>query len=303
MNSFYFEYSYFLISIPIYIFIIIYFTQKEQSYYIPNIVDTLKATKKHKSIKNILKHFSVIFAILALSSPIQIQHQIDKNKHTLEIVLNIDTSGSMSLNGLNELDYNQTRLDVVKSVVKDFIHKRKKDTIGLVVFGNRSSVASPLSYNNEVTLNIIKKLTIGVVGKSTALIDSIVQATQLLKNGFSSSKLIILLSDGDDTASKVPLEIALSIAKKEKIKIYTIAIGESNNNLLELISRESGAKSFIATNKKDLQKVYKSITQLEATTHNIKKIKIIHYLYKYPLYLALLCIFIIAILVRKNEEL
>lgn len=302
MNSFQFEYSYFLILIPIYTFIVFYFKVKEQSYYIPNIIGVIPSAKKQKKIKNLLKYFIIISAIISLASPIEIKHPIDKSRHTLEIVLSIDTSGSMSLNGLNELDYNQTRLDVVKDVVKKFIDKRKKDRIGLVVFGDKSSVASPLSYNNEVPLNIVDKITIGIVGKSTALIDSIVQATKLLKNGFSSSKLIILLSDGDDTASKVPLEVALKIAKKYKIKIYTISIGESNNNLLGLISKESGAKSFIATNQKDLKEVYTSIAELEATTFNSKKVKTIDYLYKYPLFFSLFCMLILTFLVKKSEE-
>lgn len=302
MSVFEFEYPYIFIFIFIYTFIVFYFKQKQQSYFIPNIVNHFPSIKRKKEFKNILKHLIVISAIVALASPIKTESIIDKNRHILDIVLNIDTSGSMSLKGLNQQDYNKTRLDVVKNVVKDFINRRQKDKIGLVVFGDKSSVASTLSDDKRAILSIVNKIQIGVVGKSTSLIDSIVQSTNLLKNSFSSSKLIILLSDGDDTASKVPLKIALKIAKKYNIKVYTVSIGESNNNLLNIISKKSSAKSFIATDAKDLKEVYKSITKLEATTHNKKKIKIIHYYYNYVLYFTIFCALLLALLFKQSKD-
>ena len=301
MSGFSFEYPALLLLIPLYTLTIFALKKKEQAYFIPHILQRVSTTQKRGNLRNILKHFTLFSLIIALASPIKTEHPIDKERHTQDIVLSIDTSGSMSLVGLNPNDYKQTRLDVVQSVVKAFIKKRAKDRIGLVVFGDSSSVALPLSEDQESILSVVDKITIGILGKSTALIDSIVSASSLLKNSFSSSKIIILLSDGDDTASRVPLETALKIAKKYKIKIYTIAIGESNNNLLQLISKESGARSFTASNQNDLQEVYRSITALEAATHNSNRITLVHYYYNYPLYSALFLALLLAFVARKDE--
>ncbi len=226
--------------------------------------------------------------MISLASPTLIKQIPDDTQHSLDIVLSLDTSGSMSLNGFNEFDYNQSRWSVVQDVASDFIKKRTKDRIAMVIFGDTSAIVSPLSYDNTSPLSTLQNISIGLVGRSTALIDSLATATSLLQYSLNSSKLIILLSDGDDTASKLPLEIVLTLLQKHHIKVYTIAIGESNNNLLQLISSKTNAKSFIANNKKDLNEVYKEISLLEASTHKLSTIRVIEYLYCYPLFLLLL---------------
>jgi Ca-activated chloride channel family protein len=208
----------------------------------------------------------------------------------------------MSLNGFNELDYNQSRWSVVQDVAADFIKKRTKDRIAMVIFGDTSAIASPLSYDNTSPLSTLQNISIGLVGRSTALIDSLATATSLLENSLSSSRIVILLSDGDDTASKIPLEIVLNLLQKFHIKVYTIAIGESNNNLLELISTKTKAKSFVANNKKDLSQVYKEISSLEVNTHKLSTITVIEYFYFYPLFLSLLFALLLAYKSRKSEK-
>jgi len=302
VNNFQFEYPFVLVFFLLYLVITFAFKRKEQTYFIPNFVGVLPSIKRKKDVRRSLKIFIILLSIIDLASPIQKYKTIDTTLHTLDIILSLDTSGSMSLVGLNPLDYNQTRLDVVKNVVKDFLKTRQKDRIGLVVFGNRSAVVSPLSFHSKSLLNSLNKITTGIVGKSTALIDSLVQASKLLKHSSSSSKIIILLSDGDDTASKVPLAVALNIAQKQNIKIYTIAIGESNNNLLKIISQESGAKSFVASNTQNLKEIYNTITALEATTHNQKKITNLRYLYHYPLILSLFLLLVLMFLQTKTQH-
>ncbi|SFV50397.1 BatA (Bacteroides aerotolerance operon) [hydrothermal vent metagenome] len=243
----------------------------------------------------------LITLLTSLASPILIKQIPDNTQHTLDIVLSLDTSGSMSLNGFNELDYNQSRWSVVQEVASDFIKERSKDRIAMVVFGDTSAIASPLSYDNASPLSTLQNIRIGLVGRSTALIDSLATATSLLEHSISSSRLIILLSDGDDTASKIPLEIVLKLLQKFHIKVYTIAIGESNNNLLQLISTQTNAKSFTANNKKDLKEVYKEISSIEASTHKLSTIRVIEYLYFYPLGLSLFFALLLAYKSRNSE--
>ncbi len=302
MSSYSFEYPYVLLLIFIFIIISLFFKQKTASYYIPNIITVIASKKKNSALNAVLKYFMLFTFVLSLSSPILTKEIPDNTQDTLDIVLSLDTSGSMSLNGFNELDYNQSRWSVVQDVASDFIKKRSKDRIGLVIFGDTSAIASPLSYDNGAPLSSIQNISIGIVGRSTALIDSLATATSLLQNSLSSSRLIILLSDGDDTTSKVPLEIVLKLLHKYHIKVYTIAIGESNNNLLELISKKTYAKSFVANNKKDLNEVYKEISLLQKDTHKRSSVKVIKYLYFYPLGLSLFLTLILALRSRKSEN-
>jgi len=302
MQGYSFEYPYVLVIIFIFIGLELLFKQKVASYYIPNVITQLASTKSSSLAKMALKYSIFCTFLLALASPILTKQLPDKTQHTLDIVLSLDTSGSMSLNGFNELDYKQSRWSVVQDVASDFIKERDKDRIGIVVFGDTSAVATPLSYDNSAPLSNIKNINIGVVGRSTALIDSLATATTLLKNSLSSSRLIILLSDGDDTASKIPLEIVLSLLKKYHVKVYTVAIGESNNNSLELISKKTDAKSFIANNKKDLNAVYKEISSLEADTYNRSSIEVIEYFYFYPLLLSLVLALLLVFKARKDEK-
>jgi len=302
MQHFNFEYPYLLLFLFAFIAVDIFFKPKEHSFYIPNILTHIAPLKQKNLLKYIIKYTILSTFLLSLASPIFTKEIVDKQNHALDIVLSLDTSGSMSLNGFNELDYNQSRWSVVSDVASDFIKRRSKDRIGLVIFGDKSAIASPLSYDINTSLDTINKIDIGLVGKSTALIDSLVSASSLLKNSLSSSKLIILLSDGDDTASKISPEIALKLLAKYHIKVYTIAIGESNNNLLELIASKSHAKSYVANNKKDLSSIYKEISSLEADTHMFSKKRVVEHLYTYPLLVSLLFLLLFLHMQRKSEK-
>jgi len=301
-NHFSFEHPYFLLLILLFIMASRYFKPVPTAYYMPHFSQTLIHSHKKEYLKSILKWIMLIFAVIALSTPVINKGTKSIKEDSIDIVLSLDTSGSMSTIGFNEQNFEQNRWEVVTEVVKDFIVARKNDRIGLVIFGDTTAVASPLSYDNEAQMNIIEQISIGVVGKSTALIDSIVTSIGLLKKSKSPSKVIILLSDGDDTASQVPLSIALKLAKKYQIKIYTVSIGESNNNMLQVISNENGAQSFMATNKEDLAQVYETINSLERSKTEHSKVKIVEHLYVYFLGLSLASALLLLLLVRKSED-
>lgn len=304
MNQLSLQEPYYLLFIPLFILLHFYFKPKRTSYYIPkHIYKHTKRQSKTRYLYTLLQWSVIILATIALASPTIKKSVKDTHKQSIDIVLSLDTSGSMSLYGFNENNYTQTRLQAVKEVVKSFIHTRKEERIGVVIFGDYSSVAAPLSYDYETPLDIIRQIDIGVVGKNTALIDSIASATELLKQSSAKSKVIILLSDGEDVGSKIPLEIALKFAKKYHIKVYTISIGESNNNILKLISKETGAKNFTATNKADLTEVYKSIDKLEKSQTETPSRQVTKQIYFYFLMLATLAALLMALLRFHKREL
>jgi Ca-activated chloride channel family protein len=304
MNYFHLQEPYFLLFIPIFIFLQYYFKPQKNTYFIPRHIYSCAHQKKTQSyLRLFLKWIMFISATIALAAPTLTKDVVITHKKSIDIVLNLDTSGSMSLYGFNEDKYEQTRLQAVQEVVKTFIKERKKDRIGIVIFGDYSAVATPPSYDYETPLAIVSQLKVGIIGKNTALIDSIATATELLKKSKSKSKVIILLSDGEDAGSKIPLEVVLEYAKQYHIKVYTVAIGKSNNNLLKLIAKETKAKNFTAANKNDLTEIYRSIDKLEKSNIQTTKVQETIQIYFYFLAIATAAAIYLALLGFKKREL
>ncbi len=300
-EDFSFERPYFLLLIVLFALSSKYFKPMPESYYIPYIVQYLPHVDKKKYIKLILKWAIFIFAIIALSTPVVERSIKTLNDASIDIVLSLDTSGSMSSVGFSEQDPDANRWEVVTALVKEFMSTRDKDRIALVIFGSSTAVVSPLSYDHEIQKDLLDNVNIGSVGRSTALIDSIFTSITLLKNTKSKSKIIILVSDGDDSMSKVPLAIVLKLAKKYDVKIYPISIGESNNNMLEYIANENGTKKFNAVNKEDLDDVYAKINSLQKVQLENNTIRIKEHIYFYFLAISLLSSFLLLFITRKEE--
>jgi len=229
--------------------------------------------------------FLIIFSILtALSNP-YIKKEIIQTNNGDDIVLTIDSSGSMA---------QFHKFEFVKEALNDFIKKRKNDKIGLVVFGTNAFIASPLTENKKFIGNVFNKMYVGIAGQNTAILDGLVQSIRLLKNSKAKTKIIILLTDGIDNSSKVSLDSVMKEIKKYNIKIYTIGVGgsdEVNFNLLAYLAKNSGGEVFQALSPNDILPIYKKIDSLEKSkiTH---KIIYKEYLYIYPLILAILLLLI-----------
>lgn len=289
LNLLSFTYPLFLLLLPLFILSALFFKQEKESYYIPHFYQLLPHVNKKHYVREILKWTMLTCMIFALSDPVITKKIKAVKSNAVDIVLALDTSGSMSTYGFNEKKYKQSRLNVVKEVVQNFITSRVKDRIGLVVFGTTAAIVSPLSFDKEAQKNIVGNINVGVLGKSTALIDGIVSSIQLLKNSKSKSKIIILLSDGEDSASKIPLAFALKLAKKYHIKIYTITIDKSYSDMMKVIANKNGAKNFEVQNKEDLVKVYKSIDSLEKSELEYNTLSVHEHIYFYFLIISLLC--------------
>jgi Ca-activated chloride channel family protein len=243
----------------------------------------------------------IVGIIMAIADPIVYQKSQSMKQESLDIVLAVDTSGSMSMYGFNPDSYEQTRLEVVKEVVGSFIAQRKNDRIGLVVFGTQSTIASPLSFDTQAQTSIIKGLEIGTLGKSTALVDAIISSVKLLKESQSPSKVLILLSDGEDSSSITPLPIALKLAKKYGIRIYTIIIDKTHSNMMKLIAKANHTQAYNPKDKSTLEKVYAEINRLEKAEVSYATILVPQHFYIYFLFLALFSALALWFL-QKNRE-
>ncbi len=252
-----------------------------------------------------LKWIGVVMLILALMSPVKDESYEIAPKQGYEIALILDASGSMEQRGFDMNDPMTTRFDVVKKIVRDFIQKRKSDNIGLVVFGAYSFIASPLTYDEHILSRIVSQLQIGMAGKYTALYEALAQGVNLLKTSKAKSKVAILLTDGDSTpgVDRIPLDVAVDLAKKEGIKVYPIGIGgsnEYNRAVLTKIAKETGGVAFGASSADELQAVYAKIDALEKSDIKNETFTYMQYYYFYPLFVGLISLMLYIYLRNKR---
>jgi Ca-activated chloride channel family protein len=275
------------------------------SLYFPHTAQFMQQSVSNSKSLFLLKWLTIVMLLVALMSPVKdVSYELDpKNGH--EIALILDSSQSMQERGFDATHPNLSRFDVVKEIVSDFIQKRKNDNLGIVVFGSYSFIASPLTYDTDILKQILSQLQIAMAGKYTALYESIAQGVNLLSHSKSHSKIAILLTDGYSTkgVDKIPLKVALEMAKKEGVKIYPIGIGragEYNTNVLLKIAKESGGVAFGASSAKELADVYKKIDAIESSKIQNESYTYLNYYYVYPLFLGFLS-FILYVYLRNKR--
>lgn len=235
-----------------------------------------------------LRLLSLSFLILALARP-QTGHEQSKQKtEGLDMMLVIDTSGSMRgmdfiINGKR-----QDRLSVAKEVLKKFIEARSDDRLGLTIFGSNAFAYVPLTLDHDVLTRYLDEVSIGMAGESTAIGDAIGIATNRLKDLDAKSKIMILLTDGSNQAGKIEPIDAAKAAKAMGVKIYSIGVGSKglvpvptqfgyqnvridlDEDLLNEIAKLTGGQYYRATDTETLTKIYQTIDELEKTEREIE---------------------------------
>ena len=278
---------------------------KLPSLYFPHANQFMKSSVSNSKTLFLLKWLGIVMMILALMSPVKDEPYELEPKDGYEIAMILDASQSMQAKGFDQSNPNLNRFDVVKEIVSDFVEQRKNDNIGLVVFGAYSFIASPLTYDEHILNRIVSQLQIGMAGKYTALYESLAQGVNLLKMTESKSKIAILLTDGFSTVGvdKIPLDVALDMAKKEKIKVYPIGIGmpnEYNQKVLLQIAEQTGGVAFGASSATQLIEIYKKIDELEKSEIKNESFTYLKYYYVYPLFIALISLMLYIYLRNKR---
>jgi Ca-activated chloride channel family protein len=163
------------------------------------------------------------------------------------------------------------RLVAVKSVLKEFAQGREHDRLGLILFGDAPYLQAPFTDDIATWQTLLNESDIGMTGQSTAFGDAIGLAISVFEQSDTKNRVLIVLTDGNDTASKVPPVDAAKVAAAHDIKIYTIAIGDPSAvgeemvdlAVLEEIANITQGQSFQALSSDELTRVYKDIDQLE----------------------------------------
>ena len=291
MSQFSFEYPLLLLILPLFIVCSLWCKERSRAIFFPHVKTLIIKDKNKISVLLLLKWASIIAAIIALASPVLTKNYTNVKKEGRDIVLVIDSSESMRKTGFDPKDSKRNKFDVVKEVVSDFIQKRKNDRIGMVVFADVAFIASPLTFEKDFLSKITEMQKLGMAGKRTAINDALVQSYNLMRQSKAKSKVVILLTDGKDNMSKVPLADVKHMIKKRDVKLYAIGIGGSRDydgKYLKALAKAGNGKVYAARSAAMLSNIYSEINKLEATKLDHKKIVEHTHLYSYPLFLAIL---------------
>jgi Ca-activated chloride channel family protein len=235
----------------------------------------------------LLRCLAIVIIAVAFARPQRGKEDSRITTEGIDIVLAVDTSGSMIA---EDLARGKNRLDVVKDVVRDFIEKRKNDRIGLVVYGEDAYTQCPLTLDYGVLLQFLDKCKIGMAGQnSTSIGDAIASSILRVRDTEAESKVIILLTDGRNNSGRIAPETAAEMARALGIKIYTIGAGtqgyapvpagrdpfgkiiyqrmrvDIDENLLQHIAGVTTGQYFRATDRKSLASIYDEIDEMEKT--------------------------------------
>ncbi len=262
--------------------------------------------------------------IVALARPQLGNTTTEINASGIDILLAVDVSGSMQAMDFTLHGNPADRLDVVKSVVAQFIDARPNDRIGLVAFAGKPYMVSPLTLDHDWLRKRLEALSIGMVEDGTAIGSAIGSGINRLREKDAKSRIMILLTDGMNNAGKVPPQVAAEAAETLKIKIYTIGAGtrgeapmpivdnfgrkrlvrakvDIDEDTLTKVAQMTGARYFRATDTQSLEKIYDEINTMETTTRTIKNFE--HYRELFPLFvMAALLLFGLALL-RDHKRL
>ncbi len=270
----------------------------------------------------VLRCLAIALFVVALARPQSGNKASEILTEGIDIMLCLDTSGSMQALDFRWKNERQNRLQVVKRVVTDFIKGRKNDRIGMVVFGEEAFTQCPLTLDYGVLLNFLDQVQIGMAGDSTAVGSALGTCVKRLKDLESKSKVVILLTDGRNNAGSLSPETAAEIAKTFHIKTYTIGVGtegevpfqvdtifgkkyvyqrvDLDEDALKKIADITGGTYFRATNTKALEEIYKQIDRLEKTKVKVKEYMEYKELFWWFLLPGLICILLEIILANTR---
>jgi Ca-activated chloride channel family protein len=272
-----------------------------------------------------LRLLCMALLILTISRPQSYNVSRDIKSPGVDILLCMDTSGSMQALDFKLGHESVNRLTAVKKVVGDFIKKREKDRIGLVVFGEHAFTQAPLTMDKGLLLALVNRMEIGMAGDKTAIGSALAIAGKRIKDIPAKAKIIILLTDGENTAGDVTPIQAAEALKALNIKIYTIGVGSKgkapfkvqgmfgertiyqkvnlDEKTLRSIADIGNGRYFRAANTKELAEIYDIIDREEKTEVKVKEFFHYRELYGYflipSMLILLLEIFIQAFVVRS----
>ncbi|HEX6097318.1 MAG TPA: VWA domain-containing protein [Thermoanaerobaculia bacterium] len=263
---------------------------------------------------------ALLLIVVALARPQRVTRLATSDRFGIDIVIALDSSGSMAAEDFRP----RNRFTVARELIADFIRGRQDDRIGLVTFGSRAATRVPITYDRRITEGILDRAEIGEHGQGTAIGHALATAVNRLRTSKTRSRVIILVTDGVNSAGSIDPRVAAQLAAQNGIKVYTIGVGsegpvplpvqrqnpftgvtdtvythirgELDEPTLSAIAETTGGEYFRATDARALSNVLRRIDALEKTRLTAPKREQIDELYAIPLAygLALLALALLA---------
>ncbi|OIP44554.1 MAG: BatB protein [Deltaproteobacteria bacterium CG_4_10_14_3_um_filter_60_8] len=248
-----------------------------------------------------------VLLLLAASRPQWVGEAVALPASGRDLMLGVDISGSMDTPDMLLHGSPVARIDLVKKVVNEFIDRRQGDRVGLLLFGTEPYIQAPLTFDRPTVKTLLAETQTGFAGKKTAIGDAIGLAVKHLKERPANSRVLVLLTDGNNTAGNVEPLQAAKLAAQTEVRIHTIGVGADEMTIrtffgnrrvnpsadldeatLQEIAKLTGGQYFRARNPTELEKVYQLIDQLEPVPQEDETFRPTRALCHWPLAGALL---------------
>jgi len=280
----------------------------------PQLVAGISTTEQvNKKSRLPLLVLSIVWSLLVVSAtqPQWLGEAVDIPTEGREMMIAVDLSGSMQIEDMEINGRSADRLEMLKVVLGDFIERRVGDRLGLILFADDAYMQTPMTYDRKTVKQMLDESVLGLVGKKTAIGDAIALAAKRFDNKDQSNRVLLLLTDGQNTAGKISPEDALELAVAKGITIYTIGIGadsmiqrslfgnrrvnpssELDESSLQKIANDTQGKYFRARDSQGMEEIYQILDQLEPVEQEQQQMRPLSALFQWPLGAA----FIISIL-------
>jgi Ca-activated chloride channel family protein len=212
-----------------------------------------------------------ILIVVALARPQWLEEPLTRTLPARDLLVAVDLSGSMDTEDFTDTEGRQVdRLSAVKQVLRDFLARREDDRIGLIVFGSAAFVQLPFTADKEAVQQMLDETTVRMAGPKTMLGDAIGLAITLFERSEVPERLMIVLTDGNDTGSQVPPVRAAEIARDRDVLIHTIGVGDPttvgeealDETALKAVASATGGSYFHAANREELEQIYARLDEL-----------------------------------------
>jgi Ca-activated chloride channel family protein len=270
-------------------------------------LEALGATRAttHSRTLQALAWLAWVLLVIGAARPQWLGDPVDLPVSGRDLMLAVDVSGSMESTDYVLDGKPASRLDVVKTAAGRFIERRAGDRLGLIVFGSRAYLQTPLTFDRTTVDQMLRETVIGLAGRDTAIGDAIVLGVKRLREQADDNRVLILLTDGANTVGNVTPLAAARLAAQAGVRIYTIGIGagqvgvrtpfgtlvQTGSDLdpatLRAIAGATGGRYFEATNTTELEQVYAELDRLEPSVRENRTYRPLTALYYWPAGLAL----------------
>ena len=254
-----------------------------------------------------------ILLVAAAAGPVWVEDPITKIESARDLMLLVDLSGSMEARDFTDRAGDRVdRLTAVKEVLDDFLTRREGDRVGLIVFGNAAFVQVPFTQDLEATRTLLDETAVRMAGPRTAFGDAIGLAITLFERSDVERRVIIALTDGNDTGSKVPPAQAAKIARDKDIVIHVVGVGDAaatgeeklDEEALNDVASLTDGRYFYAADRDELEEIYAELDRIDSREVEAETYRPRTDLFHWPLaaFLVLGLLFHAGLLLRSDGE-